>query len=309
MARLSNAIRDVSELPDSFKLSKYEFALKLDAAGWYEQLFIREQVFICQDLSDKWTENDEDSLAYSMASEVWSEPQASLSKPGVLADCCGLDGAAWRVKSNYARSVHSVTCRELLQERERIDSDRRQKIESWWENILKPTLGVTDEALVLSRQVMNFIDAPLHRSQNRRAMFGFRGYRAAAEVDLTMPDAVLMEAFRAWLSEVRSDIGISSPKQYRRPDFLSWCRLGVLPYIDLLSWAELSGKSIPNRVMADAIFKPGEGGEETVRKTTAPLANEMIGRANSSGTGLLETLLAVAAQDSADRAASNSEGN
>lgn len=192
---------------------------------------------------------------------------------------------------------------------ERIDSDRRQKIESWWENILKPTLGVTDEALVLSRQVMNFIDAPLHRSQNRRAMFGFRGYRAAAEVDLTMPDAVLMEAFRAWLSEVRSDIGISSPKQYRRPDFLSWCRLGVLPYIDLLSWAELSGKSIPNRVMADAIFKPGEGGEETVRKTTAPLANEMIGRANSSGTGLLETLLAVAAQDSADRAASNSEGS
>lgn len=34
--------------------------------------------------------------------------------------------------------------------------------------------------------------------------------------------------------------------------------------------------SITNRVMADAIYESGVGGEETVRKTTAPLVDHLL---------------------------------
>jgi hypothetical protein len=138
---------------------------------------------------------------------------------------------------------------------------------------------------------MEFIDLPLYFSQDKSSL------HAIADVDLTMPDAILFEAFKAWLAKTKADFYLSCSKQYRKPDFLSWRRLGVLPYIDLVSWAELSGKSIPNRVMASAIFPAGEGGEETIRKTTAPLALEMIGRGEHSDRTILDTLLAIAAHD------------
>ena len=47
--------------------------------------------------------------------------------------------------------------------------------------------------------------------------------------------------------------------------------------------------------MADAIFLPGEGGEEVVRKTTAKLARELLTLKH------LETLAALAAQEIAER--------
>ena len=53
-------------------------------------------------------------------------------------------------------------------------------------------------------------------------------------------------------------------------------RFGVLPYLDLKFWELETGNKIPLRVIADAIYPIGEGGEETVRKTTVPLANSLI---------------------------------
>jgi hypothetical protein len=37
-----------------------------------------------------------------------------------------------------------------------------------------------------------------------------------------------------------------------------------------------TGNKIPFRVIADAIYPLGKNGEETVRKTTAPLATSLI---------------------------------
>ncbi len=38
---MTERIKHVSELPEWFQLNKYDQARKLDAAAWYEQLFIR----------------------------------------------------------------------------------------------------------------------------------------------------------------------------------------------------------------------------------------------------------------------------
>ena len=64
--------------------------------------------------------------------------------------------------------------------------------------------------------------------------------------------------------------------QFRTPDYREWARVGILQYLDLKAWEKQAEVTIPNRVMADAIFPHGEGGEEVVRKTTAKLADEVL---------------------------------
>ena len=49
-----------------------------------------------------------------------------------------------------------------------------------------------------------------------------------------------------------------------------------MPYLDLKIWEIESKKSIPNSVMANAIFPPHEGGEESVRKTTQKIYKEIL---------------------------------
>jgi hypothetical protein len=60
------------------------------------------------------------------------------------------------------------------------------------------------------------------------------------------------------------------------PDFNEWIRIGILPYLDLKIWEMQENVSIPNRVMADAIFTDEISGEETVRKTTDKLACQVL---------------------------------
>lgn len=80
-----------------------------------------------------------------------------------------------------------------------------------------------------------------------------------------------------------------------RPDFVGWAKFGILPYLDLNAWAEIEGVKIPNRVMADAIFPVGEGGEEVVRKTTQKIAYEILTESH------LNKLAALAAQEISER--------
>lgn len=292
VARLSNAIRDVSDIPSWFSLRNYSFLAGLDSVGWYEQLFAREQLFLMLHFEkDKKWPITEESLAYRAAFEIWRNARVSFKESNILSSMCGFDAANGRINSDYSKSVHSLTYRQYLQQEERIKDEAREKANMWWQNITKVAFDSADVDLELAYKVMEFVDLPLYVSQRRLSL------HAIADVDLAMPDAVLVEAFKAWLAKTRSDFYLDSPKQYRRPDFSTWIRLGVLPYLDLASWAEISGRSIPNRLMANLLFPTGDSGEETIRKTTAPLAMEMIGRGGSSDRTILDTLLAVAAHE------------
>ena len=123
----------------------------------------------------------------------------------------------------------------------------------------------------------------------------YLSYREAFALGL--PDKVLIEQFKQMLESRRKPllkVGISIENKLR-PDFEGWAKFGVLPYLDLNTWAELEGLTIPNRVMADAIFPVGEGGEEVVRKTTEKIAKEILTKSH------LNKLAALAAQEIAER--------
>lgn len=95
-------------------------------------------------------------------------------------------------------------------------------------------------------------------------------------VNLTLPNELLVEQFKVFLQSLRAKTEVKDIKKFRRPDFQGWVRFGVLPFLDLMIWAFETKTKIPNRVMADAIFPTGEGGEEVVRKTTKPLVAELL---------------------------------
>jgi hypothetical protein len=292
MARLSNPIRGVSDIPSWFSLNNYEFLAGLDSAGWYEQLFAREQLFLMLGFrKNNKMQLAGGDLAYRAAEEIWGKTNISLKDSSVLSAMCGHDGANGRVKSEYAKSIHSLTYRQYLQQEGQIRDEAKERANQWWENISRDDFGVGGSDLELAYEVMEFIDLPLYMSQKRTSL------HAIADVDLTMPDAILLEAFKVWLAKTRDDFYLGSPKQYRKADFASWVRLGVVPFIDLTSWAEITGVSIPNRLMANLIFPTGDCGEETIRKTTAPIALEMVGRGGYSDRTILDTLLAVAAHE------------
>ena len=106
--------------------------------------------------------------------------------------------------------------------------------------------------------------------------FGFYGMDPVI-VDLNFPDKVLLDTFKQYLVTRRAESKTEHlSKPFRQQDFYDWSRFGVLPYLDLKLWEMETGNKIPYRVYADAIYRSTEGGEETVRKTTAPLANSLI---------------------------------
>ena len=72
-------------------------------------------------------------------------------------------------------------------------------------------------------------------------------------------------------------------------------KFGLLPYLDLHIWKKETGIKIPNRVTADAIFLPGEGGEEVVRKTTHKIAQEVM------SNRYLNMLAAIAVEEVSER--------
>jgi hypothetical protein len=96
-------------------------------------------------------------------------------------------------------------------------------------------------------------------------------------VNLDFSDDILIQEFKKWLSTMRVELNMrTKSKAIKQSDLNSWTLYGVLPYLDLKVWEREMNVSIPNRVMADAIYLRGVGGEETVRKTTTPLAGHLL---------------------------------
>ncbi|MCF5725266.1 hypothetical protein [Pseudomonas syringae] len=158
MARLRNAIQK-TDIPSWFVLSKYAFASDLDSAGWYEQILAREQLFLMMEQrKNSGRPLSEEDLVSRLASETWLEAKVSFKGSGILPSICGHDGAVGRISSSYAKSVHSLTYRQFLQQDEGIRSESEEKARQWWENISAPDFGRKKNDMDLAYEVMEFVD-------------------------------------------------------------------------------------------------------------------------------------------------------
>lgn len=274
---MTSRIKHISELPQWFRLDKYKLAKKLNAAGWYEQFAIRAQFF-------EWLHTPVvDIHQQEVLKETLAEAFAVIRETPIFdikGDGRGKLSAFFYFpdaenickQHHYTPAVHPMTLEEFDLIRRGIDPKRLEYITQWANQFESGDWPPT--------KYEPWIKQPINHSATEEAKdengFGFREINSIV-VDLNFPDKILIENFKQYLDNRRAESKTEHlSKPHRQQDFYDWVRFGVLPYLDLKLWELETKTKIPLRVITDAIYPLGEGGEETVRKTTAPLAHSLI---------------------------------
>jgi hypothetical protein len=282
-------IKHVSALPDWYSLDKYKNADSLDAAGWYEQLSVRADIFYLSEAQREQLGRREGPARRSKGlikalNLIRATPIIDLTSDDLLRAIFG-GGSLQELKSRdpiYTLGVRATTVRSLYMTELNIEKGKRSYARNFFGQFddhgwLKP----------FKYRGMEWMDRPVDEIVDSSGLY------INTQVNLRLPDKVLIAQFKQFLKDKRSPLqrlGIlveNKQKSY----FAAWQRFGVLPYLDLRIWEEETAVKLSNRVIADAIFAAGDGGEEVVRKTTAKLAKSLLAKEH------LETLASFAAQE------------
>lgn len=259
-------IKHVSELPEWFKLENYEGAKNFNLADWCEQLqgrtlFINAYVsiFCTTDENSKEYELRKSAAHHKILEHMRQNP-LNIYKDNILrAFLSEIEPEISPFTPSSYLGVKEMTARNYL-----FISDE-----------LKPAYLATLQAIMSGKTALElpeWIDAPLNQLTSDKP----QDYDVVL-IDLHVPDNLLLEHFKTYLKmkRVENRTKESHVRCFSKSDKESWHRFGVLPYIDLRIWSLENRALIPYRVLADAIFPSGSCGEETIRKTTAPLAEQL----------------------------------
>jgi len=260
---MTEIIKNVSNLPEWFNLAKYAAAESMDSAGWLEQLAMRKQLtsLVGSPRWESWQPSPTSKIgqqSLQILALIRETPILNIAKNELLEGYFYDDSPLERIPSI---GVHLTSVRNLYTTEGRIEKDKRDHARELF-NDNNP----------YSYKGTNWIDEPVD------GIADSGDFEVNIRVNMMLPDNLLVEHFKILLNELRggSHPGVLLLKNTRQPNFDNWISCGVLPYMDLQIWQKEIGVKIPNRVMADAIFPVGEGGEEVVRKTTAKLADELL---------------------------------
>lgn len=255
MVRKVNEIRSVSELPEWFDIAKYEAAKKLNYKGWYNNLVARCELlkFAASPIYHKALK-----AGKKMAMNFDSDLQFVRNTP--VFDNQRLWVLNNRRQVNTQLGVQRATLADIYWEKKLFTQDKLD----YAEKIITQTYDSEElwDRLQTTKLNKEWEVNPLEEYLSSSVI----------KVNLNLPEQILIKQFRDMLKEYKHN-------QPNKIDVVKWSKFGILPYLDLKIWELEFGKSITNRVMADAIYPEGEGGEETVRKTTQKIVNEIINEA------------------------------
>ena len=301
---MEKRLKNLSQLPKTFNLDKYKDLTTLQAYDWYKQLKIRS--IINQKLS-RYVQKHEDMDL--LINDILKRPIVDKAKSGVMAMYLGdiIDNtpieleailneltAVKPIKHSDINRMQDSNYPFLLRDNYRFSDLIAVKRKNWTSDI--KYFEEDGYCLISKHSSRESYWAASYRTLKEQASSPLEddvfelaftrtpfspleeiGTEMAVSFDLNIPDEVLLMAFKRLLDKQREQFGITKETyRYHPPDFQSWIRFAVLPFLDLTLWASLNNYKIPNRVMADAIFPIGEGGEETVRKTTQKLASTLM---------------------------------
>jgi hypothetical protein len=94
-----------------------------------------------------------------------------------------------------------------------------------------------------------FLDCPMDQ------MMGLKNKYAYAKIDLEASDEQIKKDLILWLEQERKRRDKPAPKKnFSDADLSGWYESAVLPYLDLMFWAEIEGVKINQYAIAQAIF-------------------------------------------------------
>lgn len=287
-------IRSINELPNWYELNKYQNLKLLDSASWYEILLQRwtHEYFIKSEGIHKYKkqkENGQENEFYSVLLESRKDPlflmddiqQIYLIGGGKLAEL-KLSPHSY---SNLMHGVSPATYRRIYQYENKMSREVLYKVRDWFDSFFDSSkeYDYSDAFKKKSDWAKSFVDKPIFDALDKvgkKSNINEKLYSRSSElveINLMLPDKILEQQFSEYLKVARHDrIYSRTPFSYKRPEYSKWIEYSVLPFIDLNLWALENNIKIPNRVMADAIFRDYEKGEEVVRKTTSKIAKTIV---------------------------------
>jgi hypothetical protein len=275
------SIKNIKNLPEWFSLDKYEGLNTLDALGWYEQLITRHTLWYWMSKYIDEEGENKDSI-YRLMEFIQSNPIVDIKKEDVEANVMLASGHLGSFKDKHGSYRHALgvklmTFRDLHHLEKSINKDKIDYAREFFKQFDNEFNDVDwlSRAPKYMYKHQDWIDeyVDFYRDEDE-------GDDLNVKVDMRLPDSILIEQFEAILKIRKNALAEASISldEKRGDDFKKWIGFGVIPYFDLLTWSFLENVKIPNRVMADAIFPVGEGGEEVVRKTTKPLMNKIFNK-------------------------------
>lgn len=239
-----------SELPEWFDLSRYESATNLDLAGWYanlsiryiylnfeashsNQLFQHFREFTVGDGPLVMTRPEPSNLSgRSERNPLYSEtPHSKLNQLSIRSlpvDYCGF------VIADFLHNESDLTV-QLRSAADYLWEESNSKREFASDHEIEDFLGQPMDLVKL--QESNTFD------QNLRV-----------EVDMFVPDSLIMDDFKKWLKAARDIFDMPSRNIFSDADMKSWAKKQVLPFLDLTIWAKYRKAKIPDPVMGAALF-------------------------------------------------------
>lgn len=262
---MGRRLKSASDLPAWFDLNKYADQVSLDAAGWYEQLSVRQSLLsMTRHIDDKYSRFSE------LVKFIRETPIIDTYSDFKLRTYLG-NGKLHELKikqPNFTLGIRLMTAHEFYKIDKLVGIEKSECARK----LLARAYDDSDWDQPHKFDYVDWLDSPVD------SIIGSGSQEMNICINTELPDKILIKQFEQFLRLLRDlKVSMGMPEiPWRKPDFEGWVRFAVLPYIDLTIWSYEIDIKIPNRVMADAIFPPGEGGEEVVRKTTEKLVTELL---------------------------------
>jgi len=204
-------------------------------------------------------------------------------------------GAYLEDRSNYAPSVEDVTICQAWAAREMIEAMplEANACRLWDEdmNTTQGPVGLDLNDVEAIRQVL--AESNAREERYSRIHDSYNDALAEHDVDeggafvfvqLAAPDEVIVGHFRSWLAASRkkfAQLDQSPVAKFSEADLRRWAQHRVLGYLDLVIFAKVAGVDLTNYKIGTLLFPDITDVDltEKVRKSTAPLAMELISSA------------------------------
>lgn len=250
-------IKSAKKLPSWFKLENYNKAKHFNAYEWYDELMSR---FLLRrylkmygreplDIPQNWEYIKQDGLLFYIAKKEEVKSRTTSITP-YLHQIKALKEKSAQAKPE-SLSVSALLNFNMYGGSYWYSEEEEQKAIAKKINVFLGDDPVTDEFKVEAMTWLSqpFLECPMDREMGLQNKFAY------AKIDLEASDEQIKKDLVIWLEQERKRRNKPAPKKnFSDADFNGWHESAVLPYLDLMFWAELEKVKINQYAIAQAIF-------------------------------------------------------
>lgn len=268
-------IKSVKDLPEWFNQANYK--KNLNAVDWYREIRKRDYGLSAIDFVLKRpevTSHPAKDFFYIFHSPMkkdwalfylpqWNYPVEDMSKIEALYLVSCLDDETCNQELELFRVL-------LKMYKEECTVKDRTVYSRAYEETLKIRFDRLSEESEANENLNSLVKDQLRSTGNPFLSYGrpIQGYPVV--IDTTYDDETILTHMRKWLVERRNEDGEKAKRPYRQNDFDDWSYYKIREVCDLDTWARVNDVSIPDRVIAAALWphSPDEMSPVDVLRTT-----------------------------------------